>query len=103
ELFVDDGAWTGGGRFEIETTILDGPADLLCVDIVVEQRNRALPVREEVDAVAHPHRIKVVGVVARDGDDARISEIGDPDLAGLAAAIPFPGFLPLEERHVTKV
>ena len=65
-----------------------------------EQADRAVAVREEVDRVAHPQRIAVVRVVARDLRDAGVAERGDPDRRRLAAAIALPGGLPLFVRDV---
>ena len=68
--------------------------------VVGEERDRPRAVREEVDGVADPHRVPVVGVLARDLRHARVGEGGDPDGLGLAAAVALPRRLPLEERHV---
>ena len=100
ELLVKNRARPCRGRLEIQAAVLDRPRDLLGVGVVIEQRDGPFAVGEEIDAVAHPHRVEIVGILARNRHDTRILQVGDPDLTGLPAAISFPGFLPLEQRHV---
>ena len=70
ELLINNGPRACGSRFEIEAVVLDGPGDLLGAHVIVEQSHRAFAIREEVNPVAHPHRVKVIGVVPWYGDDA---------------------------------
>ena len=64
ELLVNDAAGAGGGRTNVFAGVLDQFVHLLCLRIVAEQRHGAVAVGEEVDLVADPHGIEVVGIGA---------------------------------------
>src|SRR5439155_418364 len=65
--------------------------DSLCRRIVAKQSYRPVTVREEVDLVADPHWINVVGVRTRNLLGAQVAEVGYPQVARFPASIPFPG------------
>src|SRR5437667_307254 len=91
ELFENDSPRTRGGRFDIEPAILNHLSYLFSASVIRKKRYRAIAVGEEVDRVADPHRVGVVGIVSRYFRlDTRIREIDDPDGLGLAAAEPRP-------------
>src|ERR1700730_213352 len=101
ELLKNDSARTGGSRFDIEPVILDHLSYLFGTSVIRKQRYRAIAVGQEIDGIADPHRIKVVGIISRYLSlDTRIREIDDPDGLGLAATVALPGALPLQVRHV---
>ena len=100
ELLDDDPAGAGRGRLEVESVVRQGLVDLLGREVIDEERYGASPVGQEVDLVADPHRVRVVGVVARDLLDLEVGERDDPDRRRLAATVAFPGRLPVHRRHV---
>ncbi len=100
ELFVDDGIRMRRGGLEVQAVVLDRFGNLLRLGVVGEERYWAVPVRQEVDGVSHPHRIKVVRIIARNFHCARIGQCRDPDGGGLAAPIPFPRPLPFVGRNI---
>ena len=75
--------------------------DLLALGVIPIERDRAavlsraVAVGEEVDLVADPHRVRVVGVLAGYLFQVEGLEVDDPDGGGLAADVPLPGRLPL--------
>jgi len=100
ELLVGDGAGPGRGALEIEALVLDDLADLAGGGVVGKERERAVPVGEEVDRVAHPHGVVVVGVVARDLLAGEAVEGDDPDVARGTAPVALPGVEGRGERGV---
>ena len=72
ELLVDDGARPRRGVLDVESLVVDELLHLLRFRVVFEKGDGAIAVREEVDLVANPKRIAVIGVVARDLHDAGI-------------------------------
>src|SRR5436853_3677125 len=59
ELLVYDGSRARGRRLDIQAVVLDQLLDLLGSNVIAEQRHRAPAIRQEVDLVAYPHRVKV--------------------------------------------
>ena len=74
--------------------------DLFRGQVVDEERHGSLPVGQEVDLVAEPDRVRVVGVLAGDLLDLEVGHRDDPDGRRLAALVALPGHLPLHGRHV---
>ena len=85
----------------VEPVVRHHLRDLLGLGVVSIERDRtvvlpcAVAVREEVDLVADPYRVGVVGVIAGNFDQVESLEVDDPDGAGLAADVALPGRLPL--------
>ena len=100
ELLDDDPAGAGRGRLEVEAVVPQGLLDLLRRQVVDEERHGALPVGQEVDLVAEPDRVRVVGVLAGDLLDLEVGHRDDPDGRRLPALVALPGHLPLHGRHV---
>ncbi len=94
ELLVDEAAGTGLEGFEVEALVGLDLGDFFGAGVVAEERDGAVAVGEEVDGVADPDGVGVVGVVARDFDQVESLEIHDPDGRGLSADIALPGRLP---------
>ena len=89
-MFVHDGVRAERCRLQIEAVVGEGLMDGLGLGVVVEEGEGAVAVREEVDAVAGPHGVEVVGIRARNFGDGAVREAGDPDARGLAAAVLLP-------------
>ena len=60
ELLIDDGVGGGARRFDVQSTVLNHSLHLLCFGVIGKKRYRAIPVREKIDGVSHPHRVEVV-------------------------------------------
>ncbi len=95
ELLDDDAAGAGRGRLEVQAAVRQGLVDLFRGRVVDEERHGALAVGQEVDLVADPERVRVVGVLARDLLDREVGERHEPDGRRLAALVALPGRLPL--------
>src|SRR5579864_8234531 len=89
----------GARVFEIEAVVLKRRTDGLRSGIVAVERNGAVPVRQKVDAVIYPHGIEVVGILTGDLRHARIGKPRNPNGRGAPAAIAFPDFKGVIERH----
>ena len=101
KLLVDDGVGRGGSGFDVQAIVLHDLLHLLRLDVVSEEGHRAIAVREEINGVADPHGIEVVGIFAGNhGFNAGIRKIRDPDRFGLSATIALPGILPVNVRHI---
>ena len=107
KLRVDDRPGAGRGRLEVGSVVVDHLGDRAGLRVEAEEGHRPVAVGEEVDLVAHPHRVRVDGAVARDGHDARIRQVGDPDRGGHPAAVVLDGDVrvgrpvaPVPEREV---
>ena len=87
ELLVNDGAWTGRGGFQIEAVVRHELLHRARRHVVAEQRGRPAAVGQEIDFVADPHRVEVVGVFARERRDARVGQPRDPDGRGFSPAV----------------
>src|SRR5258707_304885 len=100
ELLIDQGTWTLAQGLQIEAAIVDNLLNLLRLGVVLKQRNRTFPIREEIHRAAEPDRVRVVGVFARDFLQIECFHIDQPNLRSLAAAIVLPSWLPLAHRYV---
>src|SRR5262249_51656351 len=65
ELVIDYGAGAGRRRLDVEAAAWDRLSDSLAGRVVVVECDRPAAVRQEIHSVADPHRIKVIGVLAR--------------------------------------
>ena len=104
ELLIDDAAGARLEGFEIEAMIGLDLGDGFGGDVVAEEGDGPRPltaaVGEEVDGVADPDGVGVVGVVAGDFDEVEGLEIDDPDGGGLAAVVLLPCLLPFGDGLV---
>ena len=91
ELFVDDRARTGRGRLQIEAVVFHELDHGARRHVVAEQRGRAGAVGEEIDFVADPERVEIVGVFAGHGRHGRVGQLRDPDGRGFAAPVVLDG------------
>ena len=67
-MLVNDGIGTGrGSDLMSKSVVLDQLLHLLRLEIVGEQGHRAIAVGKEINGVADPHRVEVVGIVAGNG------------------------------------
>jgi hypothetical protein len=76
ELLVDNGVRSEGCRLEIEATVGNGLMNGLGLDVVGVEGDWAVAVGKEVDVVAGPHGVEVVGVRAGYFGDCGIREFG---------------------------
>ena len=101
ELLVDDGISRDGRRLDVEPVVFHHLLDLLRLHVIRKQRNGAVSIREKVNRVPDPHRVKIIRIVSGNGGlHAGVGKIDDPDGLGLPAAIALPGALPLDVRHI---
>ncbi len=110
KLGVDDGPGAGRGRLEVGSVVVDDLRHRAALRIVAEEGHRAVSVGEEIDLAAHPHRVRVVGDLARDGHDARIGQVGYPYRSGHSPAVALDRNIgvdrpvaPVPERDIGKV
>src|SRR5208283_206946 len=103
KLLDHDRIRPGRGGFEIEAIAVQSLADLLRPGVVGEEADGSIAVGEEINGVADPHRVVIVGIVAGNFGNARILQVGNPDGRGLAPVIALPRRLPLNVRHVGQV
>ncbi len=97
----DDAAGAGAGRGHVEAArVVDAARDRAGLGVVGVERGGAVAIGQEVQRVAHPHRVGVVAVAARHGRRVRRRQVGDPQPGRLAAAVLLPGRLPLQERRI---
>ena len=68
ELLDHDGVGTGGGGLEIEAVAVQSFGNLFGLGVVGEEADGAVAVGEEVNRVADPHGVVIVGVVAGNFD-----------------------------------
>ncbi len=94
ELLIDKAAGACLHRFQVEAVVGNSLCDLLCRDVVSEQRDGSVAVGEEVDRVARPDGVGVVGVLSGHLNEVKRFEIHNPDGRGLSAHIALPGWLP---------
>src|SRR5438270_5261216 len=90
KLFNDNGVRSGGGTLEVEAITVQGFAHLLRFSVVGKQADRTVAVGEEIDRVAYPHRIVVVGILARELLNTGVFKIENADRRSLAAVIALP-------------
>ena len=101
KLFVNDRARAGRCRLDVESVIRNHFLHFLALRLIGEQRNRAVAVGKEINRVADPQGIKVVGIFAGNlGFNAGIRKLGKPNGLGLAPSVALPGRLPLVDRHI---
>src|ERR1035438_10370137 len=74
KLLIHDRAWSGRRRLEVQTVVGNLLLHAFGGWIVAEQTHRPVPIRQEIDPAAGPHRIVVVGILARNFLDARIRQ-----------------------------
>jgi hypothetical protein len=103
ELFDDDCVGAGGGSLEIEAVTVQNLRHLLARRVIGKETDGTVAVRKEIDGIADPHGMVIVGVVARNFHHRGIVEIGYPDRSGLAAVITLPGLLPFGMWNVRQV
>ena len=87
ELLVHDCVRTCGSRFDIHAVAPKRRAHLLRLCVVDVEIHGAIAVGKEVHVVAHPHRRRVVRILARNLYHRRNGKIGDPDRRSSAATI----------------
>ncbi len=103
ELFIDDGPGPCRGRFNVQAVIGDDLRDVFGVGVVGKERDRAVAVGEEVDGVANPQGIEVVGIVPWNLRlETGVGEVGNPDRARLSAPVPLPRLLPLHVGNISQ-
>ncbi len=100
ELLVYDTAGAGTCGLKVEALVLDDLLDLFGFRVVAEEGDGAVAIGEEVNLVADPERVRVVGIVARDLGEIERCQVDDPDRLGLAAVVALPRDLPLIEGRV---
>src|SRR5262249_32962445 len=66
ELFVDEHIGTGRERFEVEALVFDKLFHGFGFCVVGEKRYAAIAIRKEINGVAEPNRVIVIGILARD-------------------------------------
>src|SRR5580658_9743976 len=87
ELFVNDRVGAGGCRLDVHTVTVYRGLNLFGLCVVNVEIDRAVAVGEEVDAVAHPHRSRIVRILAWHFLDGGIGKVGNPDRRSCAAAV----------------
>ena len=86
---------------EVESIAVQSFCHLFRFRVVGEEADGTVAIGEEINRVADPHRMVIVGILARNFDDAGIFEISDPDRGGLSTVIALPGLLPFGMRNVS--
>ena len=100
ETLQDDAARPERCMAKVEPRVLQRLGHFLRLQVIKEERHRAVAVGEEVNPLAVPHGTEVVRVVAREFLDRGVVQIRDPDGRRRAAAIVFPDTESGRERRV---
>src|SRR5882672_9585400 len=102
ELFIDKRVRTATDGFQVQSGVFDNLLYALRLRVIGKKRFRTVTVGEEIDRVAYPNGLIIVGVFARNFFELQIIEAHDVDWRGLSAAVTLPGGLPLQDRLVAK-
>ena len=106
KLFVNQPSGAGLERLQVEACIGRRLAHLLAGDIVAVKRNRsavlsrAIAVRQKVDRITHPYRVRIVRVVAGHLHHVQRLQIHNPYRRGISAHVALPGRLNAPNRHI---
>src|SRR5208337_637822 len=100
KLLDHDRVRPGRCRLEVEAVAVQRLGNLPGLSVVGEKAYWTVAVREEIDGVADPHGVVIVGVVTGNLGNTGVLQVGNPNGSGLAAVIPLPGLLPLNMRNV---
>src|SRR5262249_54775737 len=90
ELIVDYSAGSCRSRLYIESAARQRLGDSFGGGVVVIECNRAVSIGQEIDSIADPHRIEVIGILARQLFDARVGQPRDPNRGCSAASVVLP-------------
>ncbi len=96
KLVIDNSALGRAGAADIEAAVSHQLAHLLFRGIVAIERYRAIAIRKEINLIADPHGIEIVGVLSRDFLRIKRPQIDDAEKTGAAATISFPRDVAIE-------
>ena len=100
ELFVDQRVRPSRQRFQVQPFVVQHLLYRLGFRVIREQAHRTVAVGKEINRVAEPHRMRIVGVFPRDFLQRQVAEFHDIDRRGLPALVALPRSLPLQVGHV---
>ena len=101
KLAVDESVRPGLRRGDVRTPwVVDHFPNFPALDVEVKKRHGTAAIGEEVDVLADPDGVSVIGVLAGDLLHTRVRQIRQPHSGRLAAAVLLPGGLPLIERRI---
>src|SRR5207245_10183513 len=72
----------------------------ICFRVIAQQGHRSVAIGEEKHAIANPHGIEVVRIVARNGGHAGIGKLGYPNRRSPPAAVALPNLEGMIQRNV---
>ena len=100
ELLVRNGIGASGSALDVQAVVFEDLANLFGLRVIGEERSAALAIGEEIDGVADPHGIEIIGVFVRNFFDVERRKIDEPNETGVTAVVVLPGALPYADGNI---